>query len=155
MKKVITKYLNTPLILSFILCLILMGAAIAKLTAPVAAFPDVEYAAAIFEIGLSIALLSFSSHWEMWGVAGIIFASWAGFSLFWLLWGIPCGCLGSLVIWHPGILFGMDIAFISLSIFMLRRLGAQYAQLSKILLFCLPMAILGFILAHSLYSIYF
>jgi hypothetical protein len=154
MKQIILKYAHSHLILSFILSLILIVAAIGKLSSPVAAFPDVDYAAAVFEVGLALGLIAFSARWEMWALAGIVFASWAGFSLFWMTTGLSCTCLGSWMIVHPGITFASDLAFIGLSGVMVRRLGASFPQLAHVGLFCLPISMIGFIIGYSLYSYY-
>lgn len=96
MKQTLIKATSLPLILSYVIALILIIAAIAKLSSPVTAFPDVDYAAGIFEIILSLALIAFFSRWEMWALMGIVFASWGGFSFFWVLWGCP------VVAWEAG-----------------------------------------------------
>lgn len=155
MKRVAIKNVNIPLILSFFISIILIIAAIAKFSSPVTAFPDIDYAAATFEIFLAFILITFFSHWEAWGLTAIIFASWGGFAFFWLLWGIPCSCLGSWILLHPGISFTSDALFVGLSVLMMRRLGVRRKMLSGILLFCFPIALIGFIVAHSLYLYYF
>lgn len=155
MKQIILKYAHHHFVLSFILSLILIFAAIGKLTSPVAAFPDVDYAAAVFEVGLAAALIIFSARWEMWALAGIVFASWGGFSLFWITTGLSCTCLGSWMILHPGITFAADLGFIGLSGWMIYRLGASSRQLVHIGLFCLPISMIGFVIGYSLYAYYF
>jgi len=125
MRQFVIKNANTSLILSFFVSLMLIIAAIAKISSPVTTFPDIDYAAGIFEIFLAFALITFFSHWEMWALTAIIFASWGGFSFFWLLWGVPCSCLGSWILLHPGISFTSDVLLVALSALMIRRLGAR------------------------------
>lgn len=154
MKQFSIKNTKTPLILSFIISAILIVAAIAKMRAPTAAFPDVSYATSIFEIFFSLILILFFSHWEMWALAAIIFASWAGFSCFWMVFGIPCSCFGSWALLPPGILFTSDMGFVVLSALMASHLGAFKWQISKVLWFCMPMTMLGFVFAQFLYNTY-
>lgn len=154
MKHIFVKNVNVPLILSFFISLILIIAAIAKIMSPATAFPDVDYAAGAFEIFLAFILVVFFSHWEVWGLTAMIFASWGGFAFFWLLWGIPCTCLGSWILLHPGISFTLDILFVGLSALMMRQLGVRRKSFLRILCFCLPIALIGFVIANYLNSYY-
>jgi hypothetical protein len=141
------------LLVALIISAVLFLAALTKLFFPRPAFILLDRTVAIFEIIFICFLLAFHRRWHMWLACLGLFATWAGFSFFWLLWGQPCGCLGNWATPPPGVLFGIDLILAALGARMLYRFKPKGFRLA--LLSALFLSILGFLAAYGFYKYIF
>lgn len=132
---------------------VLFLAAWAKLFYPRVAFTLLDRWVGGFELFLAVALLLAYREWRGWVVLLEIFALWAGFSLFWLLRGLPCGCLGNWATPPPGLTFGIDLVFIALSAWAIWCLEPKRVSLALFL--SLPTSFFGFLAASLFYHLFF
>lgn len=87
----------------------------------------------------------------IWLFAITLFASWAGYALFWLQVKMPCGCLGSVIPIPPSITFSIDILFWLICTYASMLLGASRTTLFGALLLSCLASLVGFACAHLVY----
>lgn len=138
------------LLFSILFAVVLLFTAFAKITYPNEALTDFFLGVGVFEAVLALALIYYSTRIELWVVAALVFAVWAGYSLFWLIWGLPCECLGQMMELPPGASLVADIAFYGSAIYVLRLLGANLKQIHFLYLFSFFMTILGFLIGYGI-----
>jgi hypothetical protein len=104
-------------------------AACGKLLSPGERLPFMDYAISFFELILIGCLAAFRKWVDMWLVAGLIFATWGGYSLFWTWAVLPCSCMGTAITLPNGFTLMIDALFFILSISMAFLLGANRRRL--------------------------
>jgi hypothetical protein len=116
--------------IALLLALALVFAAIGKIFYPdellLPFWKALDFYVGCFEILFAIALVYFHRKPQMWGLTGLVLASWTGFSLFWYCVKLPCGCMGKLVELPNGITLAFDLIFLGMSLFLMSRLGRFY-----------------------------
>lgn len=144
-----------PLVSAFILTIILYFAAIAKIVYPSDIIAKFAFPVAIFEIVLASALLIFFYMKEIWVITALVFASWEGYSLFWLIRGLPCECMGKLITIPPGISIAANIVIFAVSLYLASALGVKKKQIKSLLFYSIFAVLFGVIIAYSVFSVYF
>ncbi len=130
--------------------LILLIAAFSKLFFPSDLLITFDRLIAIFEVMLVASLVLFHDEWKSWALIAPIFMLWAGYSFFWMLWGLPCGCLGKLVHLPSGLTLSLDILFFITALWLATLLGAG-KRLKLVLLAAVGGVPVGFFIAYGVY----
>jgi hypothetical protein len=55
-------------------------------------------------------------------LVAIILGGWIGYSFFWLLAKLPCGCMGKMLDLPTGTTFGFDLIFFVISLVLMTKL---------------------------------
>lgn len=103
------------IILSLSVGLILFIAAIAKIVNPGEALIHFYTLLGIAELILAVGLVAFASHWQSWAVLSLVFSAWSGYSLYAVLFGLPCSCLGAGLDLPSGSTLPVDAAVLGVS----------------------------------------
>lgn len=129
--------LTAAIVCSFILVV----SGIAKLLQPLPGLPILSRGIGSFELIFSAAVLVFHGKKEIWWMASALFSLWAGYALFWLIQGLPCGCLGKIMELSPGVALAVDGGLIAVSLFMISQTGSL-KPLIKVVCFCFSFGLL-------------
>lgn len=127
-----------------IIGLVLLTAAICKFIYPWEVVHHLEKSVAAFELVFVLALACFFRKTWIWLFSSQVFAAWAGYSLFWIFQALPCSCMGRAFELPKGVLFGADILFFALSLWVASKLGSSKHKILFFLGLGLVLAILGF-----------
>lgn len=120
---------------------ILVVSGIGKLLQPLPGLPLLSRGIGSFELIFSAAVLVFHGKKEIWWMTSALFSLWAGYALFWLIQGLPCGCLGKIMELSPGVALAVDGGLIAVSMLMISRTGSL-RLLIKMISFCFSFGIL-------------
>lgn len=101
----------------FISCFLLL-AIYGKVFHPSEKIKKLEHWVSFFEICFITALFIYRNHWHIWVITAVIFASFAGYSLFWYSIKLPCACMGTLIPYASPLYFFLDLIFFALSLSM-------------------------------------
>ena len=143
--------LSSAILISVVLC----TAAIGKLLAPSGEWRFFDRYVAIFEILWIVVLLRFHLYWQMWLFSSIIFLSWAGFSLYWLVHDLPCSCFGKALDLPNGFSFACDLVFLGVSIVCALGLGAKKKMIAYASVAGIVLAAGGYLLAKLIIRLAF
>ncbi|MGL5264238.1 MAG: hypothetical protein ACRDAI_06685 [Candidatus Rhabdochlamydia sp.] len=113
--------LSAAILISCFLLLAIYG----KMFHPSEKLKKLDYWVSFFEIFFIAALFLWRLNWRMWVVTAVIFASFAGYSIFWYMIKLPCSCMGNLIPHVSSISFFLDIIFFILSLSMAYLLHAK------------------------------
>lgn len=130
---------------------ILLIAAYGKMFFPSEKLIFLDFAVSIFEIILLSLLILYRNRWEMWLIAGLVFACWGGYSIFWYQVELPCTCMGASLDIPEGFTLALDAFFYSLSLSIAFLLGAKRRWLYLSLFNALLFAIGGYAFANWIY----
>lgn len=106
--------LSATILISCFLLLAIYG----KVFYPSEKIKKLEYGVSFFEICFIIALFIYRNHWPMWVITAVMFASFAGYSIFWYSIKLPCACMGTLIPHASSLYFFLDLIFFVLSLSM-------------------------------------
>lgn len=85
--------LSVAIVISCFLLLAIYG----KMFHPSEKIKKLEHWVSFFEICFIIALFICRNHWYIWVITAVVFASFAGYSIFWYSIKLPCACMGTLI----------------------------------------------------------
>jgi hypothetical protein len=142
------------LIASLVIAVVLVVTAIIKLFYPTEFLEWLQFCVAGGEFVLAVLLLTFHRRLLPWILSLFLFAGWGGYSLFWLIYNLPCSCLGKLYDPPRGISFGVDVLFFlacCLSLYFLARKTIPHYKRFFIILFSVSLICggIGFVFAQS------
>jgi len=106
--------LSAAILISCFLLLAIYG----KVFHPSEKLKKLEYWVSFFEIFFIIALFIYRNNWHIWVITAVIFASFAGYSIFWYGIKLPCACMGTLIPHASSLYFFLDLIFFVLSLSM-------------------------------------
>ena len=104
--------LSAAILISCFLLLAIYG----KLFHPSEKLKKLEYWVVFFEIFFIISLFVYRNNWHIWVITAVIFASFAGYSIFWYSIKLPCACMGTLIPHASSLYFFLDLIFFILSL---------------------------------------
>ncbi|VHO04750.1 hypothetical protein [Candidatus Rhabdochlamydia sp. T3358] len=104
--------LSAAILISCFLLLAIYG----KLFHPSEKLKKLEYWVSFFEIFFIISLFVYRNNWHIWVITAVIFASFAGYSIFWYSIKLPCACMGTLIPHASSLYFFLDLIFFVLSL---------------------------------------
>ncbi len=143
------------LVLAIIIALMLIGAAVVKILYPSKLLHDFFFIISIFEIALAIAVAVFWDRWGMWALLSLIFAIWAGYSLYAAIFGLPCLCLGVAVTLPQGTSLMVNFLMAALSWVVLKDMQVSHKTFIKLILLAFVLVGIGFVFSSYLYYIRF
>ena len=138
----------------FLISVILLVAAIAKILRPWDLLVLIDRGGAVFEIFFAIALLLFNQRAWMWLFSSVVFANWAGYSLFWTIQELPCTCMGTLVEVPRGFFLGLGLIFFVSSILLAYFHSWNKQEITWFLLFSLVFGVFGYFFGKWAYIEY-
>jgi hypothetical protein len=109
-----------------------------------------DYVVAVGEF-LAVLLIMAWHRWKfVWPLVSMMFAVFAGYSLYWTLRGEKCGCFGKL--WEPplGVTLGIDIAMVFLSLLIAGALRLNKVVIALVLAANLVIGAGGYFMAEKL-----
>lgn len=118
--------LSVAILISCFLLLAIYG----KMFHPSEKLKKLDYWVSFFEIFFIFSLFFWRLNWHMWLAAAVIFASFAGYSIFWYVIKLPCSCMGTLIPHVSPLSFFLDMLFFILSLSM-----AYLLQVKRFVLF--------------------
>ncbi|MGB7128824.1 MAG: hypothetical protein WBD50_07050 [Candidatus Rhabdochlamydia sp.] len=104
--------LSVAILISCFLLLAIYG----KLFHPSENLKKLEHWVGFFEVFFIISLFFYRNNWQIWMITAIIFASFAGYSIFWYRIKLPCACMGTLIPHVSLLSFFLDLIFFALSL---------------------------------------
>jgi hypothetical protein len=137
----------TALVTAVVIAIILTMTAFAKLFYPSDVLKVLDFCTGLFELVFLCTLLFFHRFWQMWAFCSCLFATWGGYSLYWAIKGLPCGCMGKLMPLPKEVALGLDTLFVAVSLFLVYNLSKKRGRLSKLLLFVIISVLGGFYFA--------
>ncbi len=135
------------LVSAVVIGVILTITSFAKLFYPSDVLKTLDFSTGLFELVFLCTLLLFHRFWQMWAFCSCLFAMWGGYSLYWAIKGLPCGCMGKLMPLPKEIALGLDTLFVAVSLFLVYNLSKKRGRLSKLILFVLISVLGGFYFA--------
>ena len=117
--------LSAAILISCFLLLAIYG----KVFHPSEKIKKLEYWVSFFEICFIIAIFIYRNHWPMWMITAVMFASFAGYSIFWYSIKLPCACMGTLLPHASSLYFFLDLVFFVLSLSMAYLLQIKHSAL--------------------------
>lgn len=135
------------LVSAMIIALILIITAFSKLFYPSDVLKLLDFSTGLFELIFLGALLLFHRYWQIWAFCACVFGSWGGYSLYWAIKGMPCGCMGKLMPLPKEVALGLDSLFVVLSLFLVYNLSVKRGVFTKCILFVLISVLGGFYFA--------
>lgn len=115
-----------PLSVAIFISVFLATAALGKFLYPAPSNPKFDMWVSGIEALLIAPLMLFRMRWQMWCAASQMFAFYAGYSVFWLMNKLPCGCMGAKWQFPTSLSFSLDVLFFFFSMSM-----AQYLYVSR------------------------
>ena len=137
----------TALVSAIVIAVILTMTAFSKLFYPSDVLKVLDFSTGLFELIFLGVLLFFHRFWQMWAFCACVFGSWGGYSLYWAIKGMPCGCMGKLMPLPKEVALGLDTLFVLLGLFLVYNLSDKRGALSKCILFVLISVLGGFYFA--------
>lgn len=104
--------LSSVILISCFLLLAIYG----KVFHPSEKLKKLEYWVSFFEIFFISSLFIYRYNWYIWVITALIFASFAGYSIFWYSIKLPCACMGTLIPHASSLYFFLDLIFFVLSL---------------------------------------
>lgn len=104
--------LSAAILISSFLLLAIYG----KVFYPSEKIKKLEYGVSFFEMCFIVALFLSRNYWHIWVITAIIFALFAGYSIFWYNIKLPCSCMGTLILHASSLYFFLDLIFFILSL---------------------------------------
>lgn len=139
-------------IVAIVLAIVLLLSALGKILYPLD-IPNpwkmISLWIAIFEIFFAFLLVRFYYVPGLWNFTAFILAGWGGYSLFWCIAKLPCGCMGKMLNLPNGSTLGFDIFFLSLSLFLAAKLSRRLSFL--LFLASAIAAIIGYFIASQFF----
>ena len=117
--------LSAAILISCFLLLAIYG----KVFHPSEKLKKLEYGVSFFEIFFIITLLFYRNNWRIWVITAAIFASFAGYSIFWYSIELPCACMGTLIPHASSLYFFLDLIFFILSLSVAYLLQIKHSAL--------------------------
>ncbi len=142
------------LFVAILMAAVLLVAAIGKFLHPSKYLKVLDQWISFFEILLLGSILFFRKRPHLWTSVALLFATWAGYALFWYCVRLPCGCMGTKLNIPTAFTLGLDILFVLLSLLMASLLGLKRAALFLCVLFCLVFSLGGFAMGKWLFKSY-
>ncbi len=136
------------LISALIIAIILSITAFAKIFYPSDLLVILDFSTGVFELIFLCTLLMFQRFWQEWAFCACVFGSWGGYSLYWAIKGLPCGCMGKLMPLPKELALGLDTLFVLISLFFVYTLSVKRGWLTKCILFVLISILGGFYFAR-------
>jgi hypothetical protein len=134
-------------IAALVIALVLIIAACGKIFYPSAAHPMLDRSVGVFEILFSIALVLYHRRALVWAVSVVVFSAFCGYTLHWLIHGLPCHCMGKLVKLPTAVTLVTDIVFITISLFLTYVLALPRKYFKRLPLVGLGCALVGYLAA--------
>ncbi|MFM9956572.1 MAG: MauE/DoxX family redox-associated membrane protein [Phycisphaerales bacterium] len=109
-----------------------------------------DYVVAVSEFVIVLLLMAWHRRRFVWPLVAMMFAVFAGYSLYWTVRGEKCGCFGKL--WEPplGVTLGIDIAMVFLSLMIAGAMRVPKGLIASVLVVCLGMGFGGYVMAEKL-----
>ncbi len=109
-----------------------------------------DYAVAAGEFLVVLLLMAWHRSRLVWPLVSMMFAVFAGYSLYWTLRGEKCGCFGKL--WEPplGVTLGIDIAMVFLSLLIAGALRLNKVLIALVLVLNVALGAGGYFMAEKL-----
>lgn len=147
------RYVTAALVSALFFSCVLLIAAIAKIFYPIQMPPPwktLSFIVAGFELLFAACVLRYYSFARMWSVVAIVTAGWAGYSFFWLLAKLPCGCMGKMLDLPSGMTFSFDLIFLCISLILITKFKRfSYATLGLAAI----VGLLGYFAASCLFTL--
>ena len=140
------------LIASLFVAVILLVTAFVKLFYPTQFLEWLQYTVAVGEVVLAAILVFFHRKLFGWVLGLLLFAGWAGYSLFWLLKGLPCGCLGRLYEPPQGLSLGADALFYLLACISIGLIQKKKKTLPIVIVISLVCLGIGYFFAQQVHA---
>ncbi|HEX2580287.1 MAG TPA: hypothetical protein VHK67_07795 [Rhabdochlamydiaceae bacterium] len=132
-----------------------MAAAIIKMIYPSPLLHGFFFFISLFEIALAMGVAIFWNRWKVWALLALVFAAWAGYSLYAAVFGLPCLCLGVAVTLPHGTSLVVNILLATLSWVVLKDFGISRKRGIKLALLSALLIVVGFASASLLYYMRF
>ncbi len=142
----------TALVSAIVIAAILMLTAFSKIFYPSDVLKVLDFSTGLFELIFLGVLLFFHRFWQLWAFCACVFGSWGGYSLYWAIKGMPCGCMGKLMPLPKEVALGLDTLFVLLGLFLVYHLAGKRGILPKCILFVLISILGGFYFAKLVQS---
>jgi hypothetical protein len=139
-------------LIAFLLALVLLVAALAKIISPEYQIKNLDLAVGIFEILVALTTLIFCRKKWLWLGVALILASWSGMALFWTVHDLPCGCFGSLDSLPRGTTLIFDLLFWIFALFLSAFLGASRKTLIALILLSTLLLLCGYFFGEWTYN---
>lgn len=109
-----------------------------------------DYAVAVGELVIVLLLMAWHRCRWVWPLVAMMFAVFAGYSLYWTIRGEKCGCFGKL--WEPplGVTLGIDIAMVFLSLMIAGAMRVPKGLIAMMLAACVGLGFGGYVMAERL-----
>ncbi|HEY2810033.1 MAG TPA: hypothetical protein VGJ00_01380 [Rhabdochlamydiaceae bacterium] len=126
-------------------------AAYGKFFFPSEKLKQLDFLTSCFEVAIIILLFAFRGYFLTWLMACVLFAAWGGYSLYWCVLKLPCGCVGSLMQFPTAYALALDALFFILSFTLAYLLGAFRPLLYLTVVCCLLFSLIGYVFAESVF----
>jgi hypothetical protein len=144
---------SVRVLFAIVIALILLAAAIVKILYPSLLLKNLFMAVSVFEIALACGLLCFARRWQAWAVLVLVFAAFAGYSLYLAIFGLPCPCLGLALKLPLGSSLIVNIVILACGWFVLKRYDRIPSRRAHwILVSSIVLLVIGYLVALSVYS---
>ncbi|MDR2539084.1 MAG: hypothetical protein LBC45_00420 [Chlamydiales bacterium] len=117
--------LSAAILISCFLVLAIYG----KVFHPSEKIKKLEHWVSFFETCFILALFTYRNHGHIWVITAVMFASFAGYSIFWYSIKLPCACMGTLIPHASSVYFFLDLLFFTLSLGMAYLLQIKHSVL--------------------------
>lgn len=141
------------ILLAVILISILALCAVIKILYPPLALRELYLGVGLFEFLLAAGLLFFWNRWEIWALMALVFATWAGYSLYSTIFGLPCSCLGSALAIPRGLTLMINALIIGGAWFVLIGFKPFQKKIRLIIILSCILLIIGFTSAYIIYKV--
>lgn len=141
-------------IIACVVALILLPAAVLKWLYPSPRDSVLYMVIGVFEAVLALGLLLYYKSWRIWVCLMLIVSLWMGFSLYTVLFGLPCSCMGGAFALPRGVSLGLNgIMFLGTTT-VLSHYPTDPVSLRRLIWFVGFMLIIGFIVSSLYYNSY-
>jgi len=140
-------------VFSILLGVFFLFSALAKISFSREKIEIFDFFAGLCEIFLAVFLFVFPYLGILWGILTLIASGWMGYSLYWAIQGLSCGCLGRLILFSPFVSFFLDLFILLMSLFLFFNL---YKSKKIYVLIFIPISIVvGFCFASIINNYFF
>jgi hypothetical protein len=140
-------------VLAVVIIALLVVAAVIKIIYPSKLLTEFFFMISIFEIALAMAVAVFWNRWGIWAFLALVFATWAGYSLYAAMFGLPCLCLGVAVTLPRGTSLLVNLLMVLLAWVVLRDFNISHKKAVHLALLSCLLVAFGFASASLLYYV--
>jgi hypothetical protein len=141
---------NKVLALTILIVAILLFTAYAKIFYPMRFVEKLQMSAGVFEVIFAGLLIAFYRKWWIWIAAMAVFGAWGGYTYFWMISKLPCGCMGEFYAPPTHVTFFVDLALFIASAVAAVALGAKRIVMVLAMIVSLSLGVGGYLFGQHL-----